>query len=160
MAFVPNGYVPITDQKDEIFYVQHDEFKAVSFVRHKYFFGIFTDEPIEIYEVKNKNLRVVFKYHGSDWIFFTNATLINSSGNKIAFNFKTYDKTTNVSGGTVYESIDLYLSDSEAKKLLNLLSTAGNKKVRLSGKYYNDYILDNQKVLALTQIIEHYINSK
>ena len=160
MALVPQGYVPITSQKDENFYVKYDEFKDVSFVRHKYFFGIYADEPIAIYEVKDKNLRVVFKYHGSDWIFFENVTLINSSGNKSVFEFKTYDKTTDVgSGGIVYESIDLYLSDSEAKKILNTLSAPGNKKVRLSGKYYKDYVLDSPKILALTQIIDHYFNS-
>jgi len=161
MTLIPKGYTPITNQKDESFYVRYDEFKDVSFVRHKYFFSIFADEPIEIYEVKNSNLRVVFKYHGSDWIFFKKAVLINSSGNKVVFNFKTYDKTTDVgSGGTVYESIDLYLSDSEAKKLLGILTASGNKKVRLSGKYYKDYILDNNRVVALTEIIEHYFGNK
>ena len=157
----PKGYSPISNQKDESLYIKYDEFKDVSFIRHKYFFRIRADQPIEIYEVKNSNLRIVFKYSGSDWIFFEKAILINSSGNKIEFNFKTYDKITDVrSGGTVHESIDLYLSDSEAQELLSILSVPGNKKVRLSGKYYKDYILYNNKLIALKEIIEHYFNNK
>lgn len=163
-GYIPKGYTPITKQKDEKFYVRYDEFKNISFIRHKYFFGTFAypnTEPIEIYEVKNSNLRLVFEYIGWDWIFFQKATLINSSGKKIEFNFKSYNKTTDViSGDTVYESIDLYLSDSKAKALLILLSTPGNKKIRLSGKYQEDYILDKNRIIALKEIIDHYFNNR
>ena len=160
VIFIPKGYAPITNQKDEHFYVRYDEFKDISFIRHKYFFGISADEPIEIYEVQNRGLRVVFNYCGTVWIFFEKAIAINSFGQKIEFNFNFYDKTTDVSSSIVSESIDLDLSDSKAQDFLSLLSTPGNKKIRLSGKYYRDYLLDKNKVVALKEIIGHYFNNR
>lgn len=155
LAGIPKGYKPVSNEKNESFYVNHDEFKGTSFIRHKFFFS--DDKPIEIYQVKDNFLRVVFTYRGSDWIFFRTATIINSAGEKMSFAFESHKKTTEVlSGGNVFETVDIVLSDSEAKKLLAILNDSGEKKVRLSGKYYKDYTLYDKKVLALRDVIENY----
>ncbi|MBN2789914.1 MAG: hypothetical protein JXR69_06970 [Candidatus Delongbacteria bacterium] len=158
-ATIPSGYKPMTNKEGEQLYIVQDKFNDVSFIRHKYFFGIFAKTPIEIYEIENRALRIVFKYVGSDWIFFTKAIILGSQGDKIEFNFKSYDKKTDVDKN-VYESIDLLLTDSEVNKILSILSESGIKKVRLSGKYYKDYELNNNKVVALIEIIKHYLKNK
>lgn len=157
LAAIPKGYKPVSEKKDENLYVRYDEFKGVSFTRHKLFFR--DDTPIEIYQVNDNLLRVVFTYRGQDWIFFTSATIINSSGEKVSFSFKSYEKETDVlTGGSVFESIDIVLTDSEAKKLLEILSDPTTKKIRLSGSYYKDYTLMDNKVLALQEIIKNIVN--
>lgn len=149
-ATIPTGYTPISTTEIEMVYKKYDEFKDVTFYRHKVFFGT---SPIEIYIVEGKTTypRIVFKYFGSDWIFFETATLINSKGTRVIFSFKSYDKTTDVlPGGSVRECIDEILPDSQARKILNLInSNEGEIKLRLTGKYYKDYILSDLNIKGL-----------
>ena len=68
---------------------------------------------------------------------------------------KSYEKTTDVyGGGMVYESYDVYLSESRAKKLYDLLSVTGVCKFRLSGKYYKDYVIGAEYKTVLKNIIK------
>ena len=106
-------------------------------------------KKIEEYQVKlkeatpsGKYLRLQFEYNSSSWIFFDNGTIINQNGDKMEWSMKSYDKKTDVhSGGMVYESYDVKLSESEAKELYDLLTITGVCKFRLSGKYYKDYVI-------------------
>jgi len=159
MTIPPQNYSPLTTKKDNNFYIKHDEFKNASFIRHKLFFNKYADLPLELYIVKDSNLRITFTYRGSDWIFFDQAILLSST-DRMEFSFKSYDKTTNVGyGGAVFESIDLYLSDQDSQKLLNILNASGDHKVRLTGKYYRDYILNKNKINALKEILDYYFGN-
>jgi len=156
---IPSGYTQYGTETSNL-YIRNDEFKNVSFIQHKYFFNIFIDHPISVYIAKTQSaklLRAVFSYDGSDWIFFENAIIINNSGERLARTFKSYDKNTDVgSGGHVYESIDIVLTDAEVSQLMKLLE-AGNVKIRLSGKYYKEYSLNEDYINALMEILRLYI---
>lgn len=158
---IPTGYSPISKNVNEMFYKNYDEFENISFTRHKYFFKWYSnDEPIELY-LSDTALIIVFTYRGSNWIFFESATILSSTNNldRLDFNFNSYDKTTDVSYG-VYESIDLYLSGSNIETLHRILSSGGIPKVRLSGKYYKDYLIQGEQLKALNDIITFYLNAE
>ena len=156
-AVIPTGYLPVSNSENEMVYKKHNEFKDISFYRHKAFFS---PSPIEIYigEGKLTYLRTKFKYRGSDWIFFENATIINSESSKVKISFNSYDKETDVlSGSSVVEYIDESLSDYKAKEILNLInSNVDVIKVRLSGKYYKDYVLNESQINGLKEILNIY----
>lgn len=156
-AVIPTGYLPVSNSENEMIYKKYNEFKNISFYRHKAFFRT---SPIEIYigESETTYLRIKFKYSGSGWIFFETATIINSEGSKVNFSFNSYDKETDVlSGNSVIEYIDESLSDYRAKEILNLINTnVGVIKVRLSGKYYKDYILTESQINGLKEMLNKY----
>ena len=158
---LPAGYKPIDSSQNQQIYRRYDEFKNVSFYKHKAFWSLLPT-PIEVYvgEDDSKYMRLIFRYKGSDWIFFDNTTVINSEGDKMSFSFETYDKTTDVGyGGYVTESIDLSLSRSRAIELLDLVTTNGEVKVRMSGEYYRDYIISKNQVEAIRQMINYYLKN-
>jgi hypothetical protein len=154
---IPAGYSPTNKSENEMIYKKHNEFKDISFYRHKAFFKF---SPIEIYigEGNDTYLRIKFKYIGSDWIFFESATIINSEGSKVKFSFNSYDREDDVlSNGSVLEYIDESLSDKKAKEILNLINTNNEIiKLRLSGKYYKDYVLNESQINGLKEILKKY----
>ena len=102
-----------------------------------------------------KYLRLNLVYSASDWIFFDNATLINQSGEKMVWSMKSYEKSKDVlSGGTVYESYDVLIGESDAKRLYDLLSVTGVAKLRLTGKYYKDYVIGTEYKTVLKNVIK------
>ena len=135
---------------------EYDEFKKTSFIKNK---KIENQVPVDIYIGKNEEtkwLRIRFRYRGSDWIFFDKITIINSEGATISWNINTFDKNTDVlSNGSVYESIDLQLSDSKKEELYSLLQGDG-VKIRLSGKYYSDYNIKTDYASALLEVLNTY----
>jgi hypothetical protein len=153
---IPSGYTQYNADTSNIF-IRNDEFKNVSFIQHKYFFNIFLDQPLIIYIAKNQNTKFVrakFSYDGSDWIFFEDAIIVNSNGERMSWTFKSYEKNTDIgSGGHVYENIDIVLSADEVSKLIKLIG-GNNVKIRLSGKYYKEYSLDADYINALREILE------
>lgn len=154
---IPTGYSPISNSKEEMIYKRYDEFKDISFYRHKAFFK---SSPIEIYFVESSSpfLRIEFTYYGSDWIFFESATIINSENSRVNIRFKSYDKDMDVLySGNVMESIDKPLTDNDAMLILNLINdNKGEVKVRLSGKRNADYALNESQVKGLKDMLNKY----
>lgn len=154
---IPTGYSPISNSKEEKIYKSYDEFKDISFYRHKVFFKF---SPIEIYIVDSSSpfLRIEFTYYGSDWIFFESATIINSEGSSVNFRFKSYDKESDVLySGRVKEYIDVVLTDNKAIPMSNLIKyNRGEIKVRLSGKRNADYVLNESQIRGLKDILDIY----
>ncbi len=135
---------------------EYDEFKKVTFIKN---LEIDNKIPLDMYigkDEENKWLRIRFRYKGSDWIFFDTITIINSNGSSISWKINSWDKNEEILDyGNVYESIDISLSDSKKEELKSLLK--GNQiKIRLSGKKYNDYNIDDEYALALLEIITTY----
>jgi len=160
---IPEKYTQISENSN--IYEYYDEFKNVRFYHYKYFFpssnpiSLIKYSPIEVYLVKEpekKYLRIIFRYRGSEWIFFEKAYLVNSEGDRLIFSFKQYNKTTEViSGVEVREEIDKVLPVNKAKELLSLIgNNKGEIKLRLSGrKYYKEYILTEKQINGLIEII-------
>lgn len=158
---IPKNYKKVSEKSD--IYVRYDEFEGVSFYQHKIAFQSLVDmsKPVELYIVKRqiaKGMRIRFQYYGGSWIFFEQATILNNNGRRIEFTFRSYDKeTTVISGGLVSEIIDLPFSEEDIKIMENMLISAEPKiKVRLSGKFYKDYELDKDTVMALKDILSFY----
>ena len=108
---------------------------------------------------EGKTLKLELEYKGSSWIFFSNGTIINSNGGKMEWNMKSYDKKTDVlSGGNVIETYTVSLSEDKSKELFQLLSKPGEVKLRLSGKYYQDYPIDFTYKNALLDVIKFIYN--
>lgn len=158
--YIPDGYDPISTVENEMIYKRYDEFKDVSFYRHKTFFH---SSPIEIYIVESTKTypRILFKYYGSSWIFFETATLVGSNGQRVLFSFKSYDKITDVlSGGSVKESVDIVLDELKAEQILLMVSTSEEIKLRLSGKYYKDSVIPDDVVNAIKDILTRVKNTE
>ena len=107
---------------------------------------------------EGKTLKLELNYKGSSWIFFDNGTIINSNGGKMEWNMKSYDKETDVYGGNVTETYTVSLSEDKSKELFQLLSKPGEVKLRLSGKYYQDYPIDFTYKNALLDVIKFIYN--
>ena len=160
---IPKGYSPISKDENGKIYKKYDEFKQISFYKHKnfcYIGGLYYNRVIEIYIGENDNnkyLRMRFVYWGPSWIFFENATLINAVGNKIEFSFNSFDKKTDVlSAGRVEESIDFRLSDDKANNILDIISLNRELRLRLSGTYYQDYRLTKIQIKGIEEILNYY----
>ena len=155
---IPSGYTQYESENTNL-YIKNSEFTNDSYIRHKYFFNTFKETPIDLSitkEPKTKILSARFTYRGNKWIFFENVTIINANGERLEWKFKSYNKDTDVlSGGDVYESASTILTDEEAQNLLNLLSS-NNVKLRFSGKYYDQYSLNENYVNALKEILAAY----
>jgi len=169
---IPTDYKQIVE--NPIFYVKKDDFKNVSFISHKECFHKDTiSGPFKLYIVKGENskaLRILFSYFGSDWIFFENAILLNEEGRRVSYIFKSYDKTTEVISGNVFERMDYLLATvmtlNEKTYDLNLenvqqlqeLLEGKNIRIRLTGKYYKDYTLNYIQAKAFVDTIKYYID--
>jgi len=101
----------------------------------------------------NQYLRCVFIYRGSSWIFFDKIIILNQDGNKMEWRMKSYDKKSNVSSGIVSEEYDVLLTEDEAKKLYDFVSSSGTVKMRFSGKYYEDHVLSSNQRVAIIKLI-------
>ena len=148
--------------KDKIdnFIIKNDEFKGVHFIDHNYFSNLSSGNiPIKIYigvQEKDTYLRLLFKYYGSTWIFFTTAIIINEEGDKLSWTFKSYDKNTEVVSTNVQESIDVSFSEPNITNLLDLFK-GENVRLRLYGEqYYKEYSLNEDYINALIEIIQLY----
>ena len=118
----------------------------------------------EAYIVKSETsqyVRMKFRYTGGDWIFFDKIIIMNSDNQaRMEWQIKTYDKTTNVFsdpmlGSRVNEEIDLLLSDDDSKKLNDIFSNPGEIKLRLTGKYYSDFTIEQSIRNAMIRTLNY-----
>lgn len=156
---IPPEYKLLEEGKE--FYIEHDNFNGTSFIKHKStfpyiieslnrrFFRLYIAEKNDFYA-----LRIKFVYRSDNWIFFDSIIIMNENGVKIRWDgLKSWDKTTDVvTGGGVYESIDLILS-TERINLIESVLMGSEITCRFSGKYIYDVILDNSIRLGALQTI-------
>ena len=170
----PTGYVKISSRSEEKIYKKYDEFKNITWYQHSSLFSHYNSliglkSPINVYygiqnkgDSVEKTLRCKFVYVGSSWIFFDTVTIINSNGGKKLWTLKTYDKITNVNTTEllteVYESCDIFLAESDAQELYNIVSKSGKVKLRLSGKYYEDNEISEEQKTAIKSMIKQVYN--
>lgn len=139
------------------FRTKHDEFQQTDFIKYSYFRN---DSPISLYIGKRdtqKDLHVVFKYDGKDWIFFDNAILVNAEGQKIEFEFNSWDRKEDIGyNADVSEKFDEVLQEKKILELRTLLNGTG-VKLRLAGKHdAMDYSLDKEYQEAIKDVIKKY----
>lgn len=163
-SIVYNGYEPINNDKNAIIYKKQNEFNDYTYYRHKTFFTTFSSSPLYLYVAEskeNKYLRAEFRYDGSDWIFFDNATILNSEKVKMKFTFDSLNRKTNVKTSSigVSEEFSIIINDSKAKELLNLLSSDvdGDIRIRLSGDGIKDYVLKKAHISSFIELIKFYL---
>lgn len=162
-SIVYQEYKPINKESNQVIYKKVNEFNDDSYYRHKTYFLSALPSSLYLYiseRGNRKHLRGEFRYDGRDWIFFDNATILNSEKEKINFSFNSFDRNTNVksSSNGVSEEFDVKINDSKAKDLLNLLkSNKGKIKLRLSGKNsHRDYVLKESHINSFIELLEFY----
>lgn len=159
--YVPNGYEQLNSEHQDV-YISTDEFRQISFIRHKKFFHFFSEnDPFEIYVAKTENyksIRVKYYYSGSDWIFFDRAILVNDEGKRFVQTINTYKKTTKVLyDGHVLEYIDIALSNNAIDNLKEVLSGT-NVRIKFYGEYSKEYDFNKTYVNALREMLDIYEN--
>lgn len=101
----------------------------------------------------SKWLRTIFRYHGSNWIFFDKVSVISGDARyDRSFNSLETDRDNDESG--VYESVDIAVTEKEAA-LFESISKHG-AKVRLSGKYQDTSELTEEQRVMLNNLYELY----
>jgi len=101
----------------------------------------------------NQYLRCEFIYEAGSWIFFDKVVILNQDGEKMEWTMKSYDKDTYVNSGIVREEYDVMLTDIDAKKLYDFVSSSGTVKMRFSGKYYEDHVFSTKQRAAIMKLI-------
>lgn len=157
---IPPEYKPISTTQnakgEEIpsnIYVKHNQFSGNSFYQHKRFL-VKEDAPAIIYISGLNNVMLRLQYYGSDWIFFDHATFINDKKNRLYLTFENYNKNTDVlSGSYVKETVDIHLTNEQREKLKQIFSS-NSVSLRLSGKYYHDYQISREDILAIRELLD------
>jgi hypothetical protein len=115
----------------------HDDIAGVTWYKNPYFTHYNNKSLTSIYIGDNGTsqwLRIKMSYEGKNWIFFERAYL-SYEGNTLEIIFDKYkEKTTDHSGGSVWEWIDVTVTD-EIEDFLRIYAESTDAKVRLSGKY-------------------------
>ena len=149
------------NSEDSNFSITKDDFTGTTFIEHNYFSSTRSKEPMEFYISRVSSgdyyLVVRFYYIGSDWIFFKKAILIDSKGNKFQRTFDYSKITHKIQGSIVTERIDLPLSKGESlMDDIEKVFQDDNIRLRLTGKYYEDYDLEVERVKALKEVLWLY----
>jgi hypothetical protein len=159
------GYKAITSFPNEKILKKYDNFRNITFYKHKAFteIGSINYSPIEIYVIESQSatyMRLKFLYRGSNWIFFENAYIVNSEQERMSFYFRPDNlKSDVISGNSLRELADIRLSDDKAKELINIIN-GNNVKLRLSGEKYREYSLRKRQIKGLQEIYDFYILNK
>lgn len=96
-------------------------------------------------------LRFRLIYIGSDWVFF-DKIIFNIDGKRSVINISSFDKTTDVNNGSVFEGIDLdYITH---KELINEIIHSKSTIVRFSGKYNSDMTISSSQKNAMKDMVE------
>ncbi len=155
-VIVPEGYTT----EDELIYKKIDEFKQRTFYTPKVSFANTENNPIYFYISKGAKDKILFldiRYEGYDWIFWNTAIII-SGQDRITITVNRYGSinTSVCCGGIVFEECNNIIGDQYAQKLKQMALSGNEVKLRLSGKYYKDYVLSQENLSAIVQIIDLY----
>jgi uncharacterized protein YceK len=136
---------------------KYDEFNGITFTNSNY---LSSHSRFRVYYGErngNRWLRITANYNGDDWIFYKMIQLVNGDSSRLTINIKSFDKKTDIfSNGRVFESSDDILSDEDGKKLIELLNGTPPIRVRLSGDYNDEFVLENNTVYALANLLNSY----
>lgn len=172
-VMVPNDYKKINNLSK--IYRKYDDFNKTTYYQHEMSFSTahtvstiyHTNSPMFLYVAQGddgrKTIFARFYYYGSDWIFFNKVIIKDNNGNQLAFNVESYDKNTEVlSGGNVKESIDIPIPnlgndviDNKFEKLSEIINNGGIK-IRLTGKYYKDYVISPDVIQNYQEMLNLY----
>lgn len=98
-----------------------------------------------------KNLRFVFQYESSDWLFIKD--LIFKIDGEL-FEYRRLDFNTDCGDGRIWEWCDLQLSDIN---LIRALENAKSIKIKMNGdKYYDTRTLKSNTILSIQNTIKYY----
>ena len=98
-----------------------------------------------------QNLRFVFQYVGSDWLFIKDL-IFNIDGKILAY--RSLDFKTDCGGEQIWEWCDLQLSDTD---LIRALEKAKSIKIKMNGdKYYNTRTLKPATITSIQNTIKYY----
>ncbi len=134
-----------------------DDVSGITWYQNPYFTHYNNSNHISIYIGKSDNsvwLRLKMSYYGDDWIFFKSAYL-SYDGNTIEIPFNDYKDKETENSTSVWEWIDVSLSDSQIdflKKFVNGKSL----KMRLTGKYTKTKIISSSERKALKDVLLGY----
>lgn len=97
------------------------------------------------------NLRFVFQYVNSDWLFIKD--LIFNIDGKV-FEYRKLDFNTDCRGEQIWEWCDLQLSDTD---LIRALEKAQSVKIKMNGeKYYDTRTLKSAAITSIKNTIKYY----
>ncbi len=98
-----------------------------------------------------RNLRFVFQYAGSKWLFIE-GLIFNIDGK--VFEYRRLDFNTDCGYSGVWEWCDLQLSDAE---LIKALENAKSIKIKMNGdKYYDTRTLKADNIASIQNTIKYY----
>ena len=136
----------------------YDDVSGITWYYNPYFTHYNDINSMSLYIGQKQNdiwLRLRMSYEGDDWIFFEKA-YISYEGNTIEIPFDRYrDKESDNSGGSVWEWIDVPVSDAMLKFLTDA-SKSNDIKMRLSGKYTKTRNLSYNERQALKDMLLAY----
>jgi hypothetical protein len=164
---IPVDYKPMpvsSGNEFNNFYVKKDDFRGVDFIRHislfdPAMFNTWTRKSFIVYiasQDDNHSIRIQFRYMASDWVFYDKVILKNEKGEQMVWVMKSWDKTTDVGGGMVYENYDASLSPVQLSELEALLRNGQDIKYRFTGKYYDDFVMPPEVKKGIIKTIEYY----
>lgn len=136
-----------------------DDVSGINWYYQKYFTHYTNSNRTSVYMGSSKGsdpwLILKMSYEGEDWIFFENAYL-SYDGNTREFVFDRYkDKETENGGGSVWEWINVSLTDADIE-WMKAFASSPNAKMRLSGKYTKTRNLSAQERQGILDILAGY----
>lgn len=136
----------------------YDDVDGITWHEQSYFIHYNNRNLISIYFGDNgyrQWLRLKMSYEGDNWIFFEKAYL-SYDGNTLEIPFDSYEeKKTENDGGSVWEWIDVSVSDNMLKYLRDF-SQSKNAKMRLSGKYTKTRNLTWNERRGIRDVLDGY----
>jgi hypothetical protein len=137
----------------------YDDVSDVTWYHQPYFTHYNNKNLVSIYIGKMGNylfLRLKMSYKGEDWIFFENAFLSYDGETKQIYFDKYTDKKTEIgNGGSVWEWIDVQLSEDSIQYLRKFCESR-NAKMRLSGKYTETRNLTWEERQGIKDVLDGY----
>lgn len=135
-----------------------DDVSGITWYRQSYFTHYNNKNLTSIYMGQKDDsiwLRLRMSFEGDNWIFFEHAYL-SYEGNTIEIAFDEYDeKESDNNGGSVWEWIDVQVTNDILKFLRNCMNSP-EAKMRLSGKYTKTRTLTENERKGIIDIINGY----
>ena len=136
----------------------YDDVSGITWYKQPYFTHYTNKNLTSIYmgdNSSNRWLRLMMSYKGDDWIFFERAYL-SYDGNTKEIVFDKYDdKETENSGGSVWEWIDLTLTE-DVEMFLREFAKSKSAKMRLTGKYTKTRTLTYNERKGILDVLNGY----
>ena len=137
---------------------KNDDVQGITWYYNPYFTHYTNTNLVSLYMGNNESsvwLRLMMSYTGDDWIFFEHAYL-SYDGITREFPFNEYqDKKSDNSGGSVWEWIDLGVSNDDLVFLKEMVN-GKSVKMQLRGKYTKTRKVSTNEIKAIKEMIMAY----